>query len=543
MTATNERERIGEGIDFDPLSLIGNNMSDIICIHAPDGCYRYITGAITILLGYCCEELIGHSPYDYLHPEDKERMYKDSHIHALTGKTEGTRIEYRFLRKDGSYSWLQSQTTPLLDASGNVTGLLTVSRDINDRKAVEKKLQESQELYLESERRVRDFAEAVPDYSFIFDEDGYYIEVFGNEKLLSKPKAYYAGRSVFEVLGVEDANFVLNEIKQVLATGEKRSEVREIKMGLEKRSVLGRTVPLSYKVKGKKTVAIIVTDITDQRRTERMLQVTYELRRRSDLINDIINGGEGSDKNIVYLSRKIGFDLSLPLFVCKFLSEKFNSSYGILQREKLNRAQEFKDLIIDGLGDMPNCVAWDCREGISVLCQATFKGDEWEQSKEIAKSIRNKLLEFDGTITFNIGISDVHCGVQGLKNSCQQALSAAIANRCQVMEETDIVHYQEAGIFQLIPELLGRDAVKDYIERNIGKLITYDGEKKINYLLTLEESLRGLSVREIADKLFLHPKSVVFRQKRIEKILNKDLSAYQTRLALAIALQLYKLNK
>jgi len=522
-----------EIIDFDPLSLIENNISDIICIHNPDGCYRYVTGAIEAILGYTPEELQSTLPYEYLHPEDIEGV-RHSRTQALAGRPGETRIEYRFRKKDGSYCWIQTQTTPMLDTDGLVTKLLTVSRDINDRKLAEQSLQES-------ETRIREFAEAVPDYSFIFDEDGQYIEVFGNGSLLSKPKEQYRGSSIYQILQKEDADFVLNEVRQAIALREKRSCIREIKMGLEKRFISGHAVPLNYKVDGKKTVAIIATDITEQRRMERMLQVTYELRRRSDFINDILSGRGSKDENIAYLSSKIGFDLNVPIFACTFLSDKFDFNQGDSQGETLNSVQKCKDAMIDTLRDIPNSVAWDCREGIGVLCQATFDADEWVHSTKVAALIRGNLLEYDTSIS--VGVSDVHTGIQGLKSSCRQAISAAIAARCQVMDGTNIVHYREAGIFQFIPELFGKEAAKEYIERNIGKLIAYDREKKMNYLLTLEELLRGSSVRETADKEFLHPKTVVFRQKRIGKILNVDLGASHTRLALAVAIQLHKMNR
>lgn len=658
MNSTTKQKGLISTVDFDPLGLIENNISDIICIHDPDGYYRYVTGAVGAILGYLPAELIGTSPYEYFHPDDIEGIRSQSHTWALAGRSAETRIEYRFRKKDGSYSWLQTQTTPILGSDGSITKLLTVSRDINDRKLAEQALQDNErsyrqlfmsspavkliidpitaniinanqatvdfygytfeelqtmtifqinlgspediieclskvskdycksipaqhrlkdgsirdveiysgpvnikgklllhsiiidvtarkqveELYLESEKRVRDFAEAVPDVSFIFDEDGQYIEVFGNEDLLSKPKEQYRGLSVYQVLQEEDANVILSEIRQVITSGEKRAGVREMKIGLEKRFILGRTVPLSYKVNGKNTVAVIATDITEQRRTERMLQVTYELRRRSDFIHDVLNGRESSDENLAYLSNKIGFDLSLPIFACNFLSDKFNFNQLESQGEGVHHVQKFKDIIMDAFSDIPNSVAWDCREGIGILYQATFKAGKWTQSKVIAGLFRDKLLECDANIVVSVGVSDVHTGIQGLKNSCRQALSAAIAARCQVVEGTDIVHYREAGIFQFIPELLGRDAAKEYIERNIGKLIAYDRERKINYLVTLEEILRGSSVRQTADKQFLHPKTIVFRQKRIEKILDINLNDYQTRLALAVAIQLYKLN-
>jgi len=144
--------------NFDPLSLIENNISDIICIHNVDGRYRYVTGAVCAILGYSPEELKGTSPYEYFHPGDIKRIARDSHEWVLEGMTAETRIEYRFRKKDGSYSWLQTQITSILDSDRVVIKLLTVSRDINDRKRAEQALQELN-TKLEDEAKKRQTAQ------------------------------------------------------------------------------------------------------------------------------------------------------------------------------------------------------------------------------------------------------------------------------------------------------------------------------------------------------------------------------------------------
>jgi PAS domain S-box-containing protein len=284
-----------------------------------------------------------------------------------------------------------------------------------------------------------------------------------------------------------------------------------------------------------------IIDITDQLRTGKILQHTYNLRRRSDVIKDILSGRMNEDENVAYLSAKLGIDLQHPLFACTFLSDSFDLNSKELRDQKISSVQKLRDSILDTLGEIPQCVAWDCHKGIGVICQSTFAAADWEQSKKKAEYFRAKLTATNPDIKLHIGVSDVYTGIHGLHQSCRQALSAAIAARCQAGEGKDILHYREAGIFQFIPDPIGGEAIKEYIERNIGKLVAYDRSKKTNYLATLEALLRGTSIRETADKLFLHPKTVVFRQKRIAKILDVDLGNYQTRLALAVALQLRKL--
>lgn len=466
------------------------------------------------------------------HPDDADHI-KAAMEDYLQGKTEKYEVKYRLQHKDGTYRWILTNGKVTRDQDGKPVRWTGFNIDINDQRLAE-------ELYLESEKRLREFAEAVPDASFIIDEDGQYLEVFGDQTLLPATKEQVKDCSVYQVLQQDDADFLLNEVRQAIASGVRRSGFREMQIGGHKRYHLRRVVPLSYMVDGKRTVAIITTDITERYKNEKMLQMTYELRRRSDFINDILNGRTDKDEDLAYLSSKLGLDMSLPVFVCKLLSNKFD--FEDQYSKGINSAQKFKDGVIDVLSKISNCIAWDCREGIGVLCWTTLGTDEWELSKETAARIQSNLLEYDSNLIVYIGISNMHAGIEGLKKSCQQALSAALAARCQAENGIEIIHYRQAGIFQFMPALMGAGGAKEYIDQHIGKLIAYDQAKKTNYLATLDEILRGASVRETADKQHLHPKSIVFRQKSIAKMLNVDLSDYQIRLALAIAIQLHKLN-
>jgi len=57
-------------------------------------------------------------------------------------------------------------------------------------------------------------------------------------------------------------------------------------------------------------------------------------------------------------------------------------------------------------------------------------------------------------------------------------------------------------------------------------------------LLTLGALLTGDSAQVVAKKLHIHPQTVAFRKKKIEKCLNVDLNCMETRLKLTIATRL-----
>jgi PAS domain S-box-containing protein len=122
--------------------LLAEKMSDLVCLHEPDGRYLYISPSCRRLLGYEPEELLGNDPYDLFHPDDLERIRTEAHDKALEGQ-EAVSIIYRIRKKSGEYTWFETLTEPILDGDGEVVRLQTASRDVSERKRVERVLAEA----------------------------------------------------------------------------------------------------------------------------------------------------------------------------------------------------------------------------------------------------------------------------------------------------------------------------------------------------------------------------------------------------------------
>jgi PAS domain S-box-containing protein len=110
--------------------------SDIITILEADGTIRYESPAIERVLGYKPEELIGSNAFDYIHPDDVERV---SSILAEASETQGVTplVEFRFRCADGTWCYLEAVGNNLI-ANPSVRGLVVNSRDITERKRAEK---------------------------------------------------------------------------------------------------------------------------------------------------------------------------------------------------------------------------------------------------------------------------------------------------------------------------------------------------------------------------------------------------------------------
>lgn len=97
----------------------------------------FVNPKMAEMLGYTTREMIGRSLLDFLDDEGKAAAQADLE-RRRSGATE--RIDFRFLRKDGSDLWAILAVHPLFDEAGRYDGVLGMLTDITERKRAEEDL-------------------------------------------------------------------------------------------------------------------------------------------------------------------------------------------------------------------------------------------------------------------------------------------------------------------------------------------------------------------------------------------------------------------
>lgn len=467
------------------------------------------------------------------HPDDAFKIKQAMHEY-LQEKTDKYEIEYRLRHKDGTYRWIYTIGKITYDCHRRPVRWAGFNLDITGRKQVEEKI-------WENERKLRDFAQAVPDVSCIIDEDGRFIEIFSSyDHQLIRPSEELVGFTFHQVFMPEEAAVRLHHVHKTICSEMPQYFIEELELEGVKRWVEKRYAPMAYLANGKKTVAVVITDITERRKTERMLQSAYELRRKSDFINDIISNRTAVDANMIALGKTLGIDFSSPLFCILITSDKFNEN----DKEDYTAYKlKMHTDIINALDDEKDCIFWLCRNDIGVLYQP---GNPHKTGREdlihIACRLRNKIRHTVSELAMSIGVGMMQTGPDSLYKSFRQAWSAAMAAQSQGGNSEEVYCYWKLGMFQLLAGYGGKECARDFVEENIGKLVIYDRKKGTDFLETLEEILQCANLKEVAGKMFLHHKTIVNRKQRIEKILEISLDHFETRLTIATAIKLYKLN-
>ncbi len=116
--------------------LVSENSSDLIAIHDTDGLYKFVSPSASDILGFNSDELVGKSPYDFIHKDDVIKLQEGPHQETLSGSGVQN-VEYRIKKKNGDYLWMQSYSTPIIGEEGNVVSFQTSSRDITEKKKEE----------------------------------------------------------------------------------------------------------------------------------------------------------------------------------------------------------------------------------------------------------------------------------------------------------------------------------------------------------------------------------------------------------------------
>lgn len=109
--------------------LVARYASDMISVHAADGRYAWVSDSCASF-GWSPDDLIGHSAYEFIHPDDHGRVLENHRRHASIEQP--PRIEYRFRTTD-AYRWVSSRTSNSKDETG-LPRIVSITRDVSEER-------------------------------------------------------------------------------------------------------------------------------------------------------------------------------------------------------------------------------------------------------------------------------------------------------------------------------------------------------------------------------------------------------------------------
>ena len=150
------------------LALIEANMLDLISITDSKGILRYVSPSHKVLWGHEIEDLIGRSPLDMVHPDDKPRVIERLNKGVFTNRSDET-IEFRYRHANGEYYPMECIGSIIDDDQGNLQGAIFTSRNITERKQMEAERETALEALRQSEAQYRLLSEHTTDSVWLMD--------------------------------------------------------------------------------------------------------------------------------------------------------------------------------------------------------------------------------------------------------------------------------------------------------------------------------------------------------------------------------------
>jgi len=141
-----ERDRVYHNLQKKDslLSMISDNMTDLIFIMDLQGKYEYVSPSFNRMLGYSPSDLEGRYSFEYVHEDDLNTV--KTAITALFN-TGSVKIESRYRNKYGNYAWYETSANVIHNSEGNITGAVVVGRNISEHRESARKLAQSEGRY------------------------------------------------------------------------------------------------------------------------------------------------------------------------------------------------------------------------------------------------------------------------------------------------------------------------------------------------------------------------------------------------------------
>jgi diguanylate cyclase (GGDEF)-like protein/PAS domain S-box-containing protein len=135
------------------LQRIVETTPDLVCVLDRDGLCRFVNSAYLRILGYTADRLIGRPMEDIIHPDDVSPLADQfrslvESADVLPTATAGSEdIVYRARHAGGAWVDIEARWQTLNSSTGEMIGVLIISRDVTERRRAEMALRASEERF------------------------------------------------------------------------------------------------------------------------------------------------------------------------------------------------------------------------------------------------------------------------------------------------------------------------------------------------------------------------------------------------------------
>jgi len=288
---------------------------------------------------------------------------------------------------------------------------------------------------------------------------------------------------------------------------------------------------------GEHILICVGVDVTESKRSEQESLRRMAQQRQRDFFNDSIKRGIGVGEWLS-AAKLMGIEIQPPFILSLVEIPPQLVAPGVSEQVRIE-CQHAIDSLIETLQYVGAGVTWHAADGIAILrpVSSQIECSPSERSRTIAADIVKIASRYWNGLPLRMGISRFSQD-QSIAEMYTQA-QAAITYGPILHPDQSIHCWHDLGCYQFILNDLESEQSRRFVKDALGPLMIENfTEDPGELLLTLGALLTGDSAQVVAKKLHIHPQTVAFRKKKIEKCLNVDLNCMETRLKLTIATRL-----
>ncbi len=271
--------------------LLAENIDDVIWkLDINTLKYTYCSPSIFKLTGYTVKEVLNLEPDQILMPDSYNHLsialLEWMNQYNKTGQGINKTFEYQIRHKNGQPVWVEINAAFITDNSGAIKEIVATSRSIEERRAI-------QSIITESEEKLRTIFETSKDGIVVVDKEMKVLDI--NPSALERSGYKYdeiAGKSIFGFLLKENIPSLLHYLKSML----KNKEVRTFETDVIIKNHGSFPVEISassMEFNKKKVLLILIRDISERKQHEKeLLQsvINTEERERINFSQELHDG-------------------------------------------------------------------------------------------------------------------------------------------------------------------------------------------------------------------------------------------------------------
>lgn len=289
---------------------------------------------------------------------------------------------------------------------------------------------------------------------------------------------------------------------------------------------------------GENQIVAVGVDVTERHRLIANAKLNFERQRRKVLIQNLLEKRVTQEELIQRASQE-GWVLETP-FACCLVVFDFSNEKLLFLQEDSDELQAWMDTAADLIRVQLGGFAWRDGAGIAILQSFSDKEPATKESgvrlweEMVASSMRDVFRGVD----FRMGVSTIK---PDILSAYEEALEAATVGSV-LFSERKIHRWRELGAGRLLLKHIDGEAGTAFVHDYIGPLVENDSAKNVELLLTLEVILQSESLEKAAESLHVHRKTIDFRRRKIEVLLQVRLDNPEIRVNLIIAMKIWRLQ-